>query len=58
MIGAPEGSSWSQMLADQAAYYTGYGSGEVFWTLVAAAICVIAILVGGIQEGRSFRKLD
>ena len=57
MIGAPE-ASWTQLLADQAAYYTGYGSGEVFWTLVAAAICVIAIVVGGIQEGRSFKKMD
>lgn len=56
MIGAPE-AGWEQLVADQAAYYTGYGSGEMFWTLVAAAICIIAIIVGSIQEGRSFKKL-
>jgi len=56
MIGAPE-ASWEQLVTDQAAYYTGYGSGELFWTLVAAAICIITIVVGGIQEGRSFKKL-
>lgn len=57
MIGAPE-ASWTQMVTDQAAYYTGYGSGELFWTAVAAAICIITIIVGGVQESRSFKKLD
>lgn len=57
MVGAPE-ASWNEMLANQAAYYTGYGSGELFWTVVAAAICVIAIVVGMVQESRSFKKLD
>ena len=55
MIGAPE-ASWEQLVTDQAAYYTGVGSGEVFWTLLAAAICVVAIIAGGIQEGRSFKR--
>lgn len=57
MIGAPE-ATWSELLANQAAYYTGYGSGELFWTVIAAAITVIAIIVGMVQESRSFKKIN
>ena len=57
MVGAPE-ATWTEMLAIQSAYYTGYGSGELFWTVVAAAICVIAIVVGMVQESRSFKKMN
>lgn len=55
MIGAPE-AGWEQLVADQAAMYTGVGSGEAFWTILCAAICVITIIVGGVQEGRSFKR--
>ena len=55
MIGAPE-AGWEQLVADQAAFYTGVGGGEVIWTLAAAAVTVLAIIIGGIQEGSSFRK--
>lgn len=55
MIGAPD-STWEEMVANGAAYYTGYGSGEVFWTLVAVAICVITIIAGGIGEGKAYKR--
>ncbi len=54
MIGAP--GEWEQLVADQAAFYTGVGGGEVIWTLAAAAVCVLAIIIGGIQEGSKFRR--
>ena len=56
-MGAPD-SSWEELVANGAAYYTGYGSGEVLWTIIAAAICVLAIIVGGMQESKSYKNVD
>ena len=56
MMGAPFEGSWTKVVESEAAYYTGAGSGELLWTVIAAAICVIAIVVGGIHEGSQIRK--
>ena len=51
MMGAPFEGSWDEVAG--AAIYTGAGSGELLWLIVAAAICGLAIIIGGIQEGAS-----
>jgi len=56
MVGSPVEGTWDSVAG--AAYYTGLGSGELIWTLIAAGICVIAILVGGAQESRSYKKME
>lgn len=56
MMGAPFEGSWDE--AAGAAIYTGAGSGELLWLIVAAAICGLAIIIGGIQEGASYRRLE
>jgi hypothetical protein len=38
------------------AYYTGYGSGEMMWLLLAIALCVVACWVGHRHESESFDK--
>jgi len=56
IIGAPFEGTWDA--AAGAAIYPAAGSGELIWTIIAAAICVLAIIIGGIQEGGSYRRLE
>lgn len=56
MVGSPVEGTWDSVAG--AAYYTGAGSGELIWTIIAAAICVIAILVGGAHEARSYKRME
>lgn len=37
--------------------YTGAGGAEMMWTIVAAVICVVALIVGSKHELSAYRKL-
>jgi len=51
------GSSFSSWDAVKGAYYMGAGSSwEVIWTLVALAICVIALVAGSRHEREAYKK--
>lgn len=52
-MGSPVGETWTGF---EGAYYVGAGSGEVIWTLISAALCVLAIVLGAAHELRSYRK--
>lgn len=41
----------------EGAYYTGYGVGEVFWLIVAVALCVVPLVVGSRHELDAYKKL-
>ena len=41
----------------EGAYYTGHGGGEVLWFLVAVILSVGALVVGGMHEKTSYRKM-
>lgn len=56
MIGSPVEGTWDSVAG--AAYYTGAGSGELVWTVIAAVICVLAIFIGGAHEARSYRNVS
>ncbi|MBX2836120.1 MAG: hypothetical protein KTR35_04640 [Gammaproteobacteria bacterium] len=56
MVGAPFDGGW-ETVAD-AAYYPGLGSGEAIWLYISIAMCVIALIVGHIHEGKAYRKAD
>lgn len=56
MLGAPFEGSWDA--AAGAAIYPAAGSGELIWFIIAAAITVLAIIIGGIHEGSSYRRLE
>lgn len=40
------------------AYYTGAGSSEMFWLIVSAALCVIALVVGAKHELDAYAKAE
>lgn len=56
MMGAPFEGSWDA--AAGSAFYTGAGSGELLWYIVAAGICCLALIIGGIYEGAAYRRLE
>ncbi len=43
--------------AVEGAYYTGHGSGEVVWLLIAIALCVVPLVVGSRHELDAYKKL-
>lgn len=46
--------SWSEVTGP---IYMGAGTSmELVWTLVAAALCVIALIMGGIHENDAYRR--
>lgn len=55
-MGAPfDTGTWTGV---EAAYYTGHGSGEGLWLWVSIACCVIALVVGHIDEIRAYRAAE
>lgn len=52
------GSSFDNWDAVEGAYYMGANSGwEVIWTLVALAICIIALIAGSRHELEAYKKV-
>ncbi len=52
------GSSFDNWDAVEGAYYMGAGtSWEVIWTLVALAICIIALIAGSRHELEAYKKV-
>lgn len=52
------GSSFDNWDAVEGAYYMGAGtSWEGIWTMVALAICVIALVKGSMHERNAYKKV-
>ena len=43
--------------AVEGAYYTGYGSGEMLWLIVAIVLCIVALIMGSRHELEAYKKL-
>ncbi|MEO1549742.1 MAG: hypothetical protein AAFR93_04835 [Pseudomonadota bacterium] len=42
----------------EGAYYTGAGSGEMIWLIIAIALCVAALVMGARHELDAYKKAD
>ena len=51
------GTDIKDWAAVEGAYYTGYGSAELFWLILAIVLCVLALIVGARHEHSSYKKL-
>ncbi|WP_165586950.1 hypothetical protein [Pseudaestuariivita atlantica] len=51
------GTEIKDWAAVEGAYYTGYGSGEMLWLIVAIAICLISLVIGARHELDAYKKL-
>ena len=52
------GSSFSSYDAVEGAYYMGAGtSWEVIWTIVALAICIVALVAGSKHEREAYKRV-
>ncbi|MEM6308758.1 MAG: hypothetical protein AAF754_01820 [Pseudomonadota bacterium] len=47
-------TDWSTV---EGAYYTGYGSGEALWLIVAIILTVVPLVVGARHEHAAYKKL-
>lgn len=55
-MGAPfDTGTWNGI---EAAYYTGHGSGEGLWLWVSVGMCVLALIVGHIDEIKAYRSAE
>lgn len=56
MIGSPiDSGTWNGV---EAAYYTGYGSGEFIWLVVSVVMCVVAIIAGHSHESKAYKNAE
>ena len=51
------GTEIKDWAAVEGAYYTGYGSAEMFWLLLAVVLCILALIVGSKHELDAYKKL-
>ena len=51
------GTDITDWAAVEGAYYTGYGSGEMWWLLLAIVLCIVALVVGSRHELDAYKKL-
>ncbi len=58
MIGAPFDGNWDVAVEAAGAMYPAAGSGELLWVIISAALCGLAIIIGGIQEGAAYRRME
>ncbi|MBX2885728.1 MAG: hypothetical protein KTR32_37575 [Granulosicoccus sp.] len=55
-MGAPfDSGTWTGV---EAAYYTGHGGGEGLWLWVSVAMCVVALIVGHVDEIKAYRAAE
>ena len=51
------GSDIKDWAAVEGAYYTGYGSGELLWLIVAIVLCIVPLVIGSRHELDAYKKL-
>lgn len=51
------GTEIKDWAAVEGAYYTGYGSGEMLWLIVAIVLCVVPLIIGSRHELEAYKRL-
>lgn len=51
------GTTITDWAAVDGAYYTGYGSGEMLWLIVAIVLTVVPLIVGSKHELDAYKKI-
>lgn len=50
---------WADAIANNTAYYVGLNTSfEVIWTVVAVALCVVALVAGSKHELDAYKKVE
>ncbi len=52
------GTEIKDWAAAEGAYYTGYGSGEMIWLIVAIILCIVPLIIGSRHEFDAYKKLQ
>lgn len=52
-MGAPFDGNWADVTG---AYFVAYGGGEVAWTIITIACCILAMTVGSWHEKHCYEK--
>ena len=51
------GTNITDWAAVEGAYYTGLGSGELLWLIVAIICCIAPLITGSLHELEAYKKL-